>query len=533
MGKRSTMDGGNKSGVSEQRLCSEETAREFEQCFRALLESSPNPVCVHQNGHIVYANPAALKLAGVQNIHEVIGSSIFDFVHPDSRELLQERIRWMRETNQPPPIIELQCTWPNGSTSDVEVISTPVPWHGVAAVQFILHDITEHKRWERQLAESEARFHQLADSMPQIVWMARADGTIDYRNQKFYELTGLTEQETLGTVDIWSQILHPDDAAIANESWIQSVGSGKTFEMEYRYRIARSETYRWYLGRALPITNERGEVLRWFGTCTDIHRQKMTEAELEKARTALARSARTLEKRVDSRTAKLRASIKSMEDFCYSISHNLRAPVRALQGFSTALIEDYGYLLDDLGKDYLKRIHRAAANMDTLILDLLAYGRIDHQEMSLQPIHLRDALELILLHIKPAIEESKAQVDLSQLNYKVIGDNNMLRHIFVHFLTNAIKFTPEHQPPRINIWADDKVKFVRVSVRDNGIGISPEHQQRIFHAFERLHVQDVYAGTGIGLAIARKAAERIGGRVGVESELGKGSCFWVELPKAR
>lgn len=525
------MDSGENASNTAQQFCSEPAARDFEQCYRALLESSPNPVGVHQNGHIVYANPAALKLAGVSQVHEVLGTSIYDFIDPESKPIIEERLRQMQQTGQPPPVLEVRCVWPNGATSDVEIISTPVPWHGAPGVQFILHDITEHKHWERELAESEARFHQLADSMPQIVWMAGADGRIDYRNNRFVEQTGIPLEEAACAKNIWRLTLHPDDAEAATKNWAHSVHTGTVFEMEYRYRVRKTDAFCWYLGRALPIKNDQGKVIRWFGTCTNIHQQKITEAELEKAKAALAHAAKTLEKKVESRTTKLNASIKSMEDFCYSIAHNLRAPVRAMQGFSTALFEDYGEVLDHAGHDFVLRIHRAATNMDTLILDLLAYGRIDHQDLTLHPIYLRDTIELIINHLISEFEEVHVSFRLSQLDFKIIADENMLRHIFVNLFSNAIKFAKPGEDPRIEVSAREENETIRILVHDYGIGVSPEYQKRIFHAFERLH-SDNYTGTGIGLAIARKAAERLGGKMGVESELNSGSCFWIELPKA-
>lgn len=523
--------GEDSSNTSIKQFCTDPVVREFEQCYRALLESNPNAVCIHHEGSIVYANPAALKLAGISRIHEVIGTSIFDFVHSSSKPVIEERIRKMQETGQTPEILELTCIWPNGSTSDVEVISTPVPWHGIPAIQFILHDVTEHKRWERQLAESEQRFHELADSMPQIVWMAGPDGKIDYLNKKFYEQTGLTQEEVNAASDIWKLILHPDDAEATSQNWEDCSKSGDTFEMAYRYRVQKTDAFRWHLGRALPIKDPQGNVVRWFGTCTDIHRQKTTEAELEKAKAALSKATKTLEKKVDSRTSKLNASIKSMEDFCYSIAHNLRAPVRAMQGFSVALLEDYGPVLDQSGHDYISRIHSAATNMDTLILDLLAYGRIDHQDLTLRPIYLHNAMELIIRHHVTETKEVEASFHLAHLNFSINADENMLRHIFVNLFSNAVKFAKPGEKPHIEVSAEEREDMIHISVRDNGIGISPEYQRKIFYAFERLHADD-YAGTGIGLAIARKAAERLGGKLGVQSEVNHGSCFWVELPKA-
>jgi len=504
---------------------------ESEERFRTLLELSPDGVIVHVRGEIVYANPAALRIAGVQHLEDVVGSSIYEYLRPKQHEMVAEHVQKVEETGAPASVCELHVVRPDGQEVDIEAISAPVPWLGEEAIQAILHDITGRKKAERELRESEARLHELADSMPQIVWIADPGGKFVYCNKRFLEQTGL-QCGGLSPDDCWNQFLHADDAKITQKHWEKCISEGIPFEMEYRYRTLTPGEYRWYLGRALPIKNEKGEIIRWYGTCTDIHAQKMAEFELTKTKDALSEATRALERKVDRRTERLRKSTKAMEEFCYNIAHNLRAPVRAMQGFAHALLEDYDQVLDEHGRDYTRRIHRAAANMDSLIRDLLSYGRLDHQDPTPRPLNVEKEVEKALTEFVPDIDHRKAEILVGNLDLQVLADESMLNEILLNFIGNALKFVHSVRRPRIQIWAEDRGAMVRITVRDNGIGISPDHQPRIFNAFERLHPQDDYPGTGIGLAIARKAAERMGGTVGVESEIGVGSCFWAELPRA-
>jgi signal transduction histidine kinase len=237
-----------------------------------------------------------------------------------------------------------------------------------------------------------------------------------------------------------------------------------------------------------------------------------------------------LERQVEIRTAELRETNDQLDAFAYSISHDLRAPLRAMQGFSQALLEDYGRVLGDEGRDYADRVVRAAARMDRLIRDLLAYSRLARQELSLVPVELASVVAEAIEQVRadPASED----VDLACEGPMpaVIGHRPTMQQILVNLLTNAVKFVDEGVRPRVRVWAVDRGDHVRLCVGDNGIGIDEAFHTKVFGVLERLHGVERYEGTGIGLAIVTKGAERMGGRAGVESAPGDGSTFWVELP---
>ena len=247
-----------------------------------------------------------------------------------------------------------------------------------------------------------------------------------------------------------------------------------------------------------------------------------------------------LEARVANRTKQLEEINQELKAFTYTISHDLKAPLRAIQGFATALQEDYEDLLDDLGQDYISRLVSSAGQMTQLIEDLLAYSRLSRTEIQLQPIDLLTVVERVLEQLKPEIERTQAEIEIAiEPTSTMMGNQTILIQIVSNLLSNALKFISATSHPQIcirteNITDDTRnlsKNKIRLRVEDNGIGISPEHQERIFKVFERLHGNEVYPGTGIGLAIVKKGIERLEGKFGVISRSGKGSSFWIEGQK--
>jgi signal transduction histidine kinase len=239
-----------------------------------------------------------------------------------------------------------------------------------------------------------------------------------------------------------------------------------------------------------------------------------------------------LEEQVRERTAELEERNDELEAFGYSISHDLRAPLRAMQGFSQALLEDCGDRLDAMGREYAERIVAGAKRMDELIRDLLAYSRVSRAELKLVRVPLTPVAHSALAELSGALRARNASVHVDEPLPTVMGHPATLSQVLTNLLGNGLKFVPPERIPELRVRAERHNGLVRVWVEDNGIGIAPEHQARIFRVFERLHSNDDYPGTGIGLAIVRKAVERMGGQVGVESSLGHGSRFWVELRTA-
>ena len=231
------------------------------------------------------------------------------------------------------------------------------------------------------------------------------------------------------------------------------------------------------------------------------------------------------------RTAQLQEINEELDAFAYSVSHDLRAPLRAIQSFAEILQENQDKPEDPERGEYLERIIAAARYMDQLVLDLLAYSRLSRQELLLHNVSLAQVVREAADQLALAGEGGGFRLEIADNLPQVRGDHAVLVQVVLNLLSNAVKYVPEGVAPKLGVWAEQADAKVRLFVQDNGIGIAPEDQERIFRVFERLHGVESYQGNGIGLAIARKAVTRLGGRIGVQSQLGEGSRFWIELPR--
>jgi signal transduction histidine kinase len=316
--------------------------------------------------------------------------------------------------------------------------------------------------------------------------------------------------------------VHPQDQGRLHEYWHDVVQGEQERHVEVRVKRVDG-AYRWHLARLVPITNVNRDGLAWLGNATDVHDLKRAETEVRQVNA-------TLEQRVVTRTRQLADVNAELEHFAYSVAHDLRAPLRGLQGLAHALREDYADAIDADGQEYLRHMITAAEHMDLLIQDLLAYSRLGRAELVLQTVPLSVVLGEARTQIATEYNERHAELRVAGELPLVCAHQQTLVQVVSNLLSNAIKFVPNNVTPCIEVKAEMRSSWVRLWIIDNGIGIASEHHQRIWNVFERLHGTEAYPGTGIGLAIVRKGIERMGGNVGVESQLGAGSRFWVELP---
>jgi PAS domain S-box-containing protein len=277
---------------------------------------------------------------------------------------------------------------------------------------------------------------------------------------------------------------------------------------------------RWVLDR-----DAEGVPARVLITDNDITLRKQAE-ELMKS------EAKRLDALVEQRTARLQETIGELEAFSYSVSHDMRAPLRAMQGYAKALLSDYGARLDGEAKHYLDRIFRAANRLDLLVQDVLAYSRVAKSEIDLQPIDLERLIEDII-SAHPEFQAPKARILVETRLHRVLGHEAHLTQCITNLLGNAVKFVAPGLEPEVRIRSERVNGQIRVTFADNGIGIDPSHHERIFQIFGQVYPEKKYGGTGIGLAIVRKAVQRMNGEVGVESGIDKGSRFWLILNEVK
>jgi PAS domain S-box-containing protein len=318
----------------------------------------------------------------------------------------------------------------------------------------------------------------------------------------------------------------PEDMARL-EADIGRGASGYDPPAEWRHRRKDGEIV--FVEIAAHDVEHRGRPARLV-LAKDVTQRKQAEAEQARLTEELARHSANLEVKVAERTRELAEINAELEAFVYSVSHDLRAPLRAMHGFSQALIEDFGDELGDEGRRYARIIVDAARRMDVLIQDLLDYSRISKEEMILEPVSLDEVVEAARDQLAADLTDKGAEVRVQAPLGTVVAHPRTLVQVVANLVSNAVKFVPPDRPARVSIDAWTREGEVGLRVRDNGIGIEPQYQERIFRVFERLHAPQQFSGSGIGLSIVKKGVERMGGRIELESTPGEGSTFTVILP---
>lgn len=393
----------------------------------------------------------------------------------------------------------------------------------------LIQDVTARKRSEQELADALARYRFLAEAMPQMVWTAQPNGRLDYVNERWSDYTGVSLNDAIGGQS-WEEIIHPDDRDSTWKAWRASVTANTPFEHEHRLRCARDSSYRWHLSRALPRQDAQGQVIQWVGSATDIDERRRAFAELDEARARLRRYTDELELRVQERTTNLQELNAELEAFSYSVSHDLRTPLQFIQGFAEAVLEDGESTLSEDSKGYVRRVIRASQRMDTIVRDLLTYSRVSREQVQLAEVDLAEVIEDVMVHHEADIKERHALIEIPSRLPIVRANRTGLFQALSNLVANALKFVSPDRRPEIRLRVEMRGERIRLWVEDNGIGISPEHHEKIFRLFERLHSASEYPGTGVGLSLVKKAMAKIGGGSGMESVPGEGSRFWIEMP---
>lgn len=499
----------------------ERELRESEGRFRAMADSSPVPIWVTDTrGDVDFVNRAYLEFFGVTTEQLEAPGGWQPLIHPeDAPSYVGSFFESIRRRG--PYHAQARARRADGVWRWISSYAAPRFGPGGEFLGMVgsSPDVTDMKEVETRLRESAERFRALAETVPSIVFTNAADGSCDYVNAKFFELTGLPAEAALG--ENWRAAVHPDDVPGAGREWERCVGEGVPFE--YRYRIrSRDGGYHWFVSRSVPLRGPSGAVERWVGTATNIHALAEAERRKEEAN-------RTLELLVEERTRGLKEALRELESFSYSIAHDLRAPLRAVHSFAYVLLEDHLAPHDEAGRDFAERLRQSAERMDRMIEDLLAYSRLTRQQLALESVDLEALVVEIVRDMARELGERGAEVLVEGRLDSVRAHGPTLARALTNLIENAAKFVAPGQKPCVRIRSERAGDRVRLWVEDNGIGIPPEYHQKIWGVFERLHKSEIYPGTGIGLAIVRKAMERMGGRAGLESEPGKGSRFYLEL----
>lgn len=381
-------------------------------------------------------------------------------------------------------------------------------------------EILERQRILEILRQSEERYRYLAEAIPQLVWTTNANGECDFFNQNWCEYTGLTLEQSLGSG--WLAALHPDDIKNANEVWSNAVKNSTIYNNEYRFKRASDGSYRWQLARGLPLKDEQGIVVKWFGTCTDIHEQKQI----------LEERAHLLELEQVAR-AKAETANRIKDEFLAVLSHELRTPLNAILGWSKLL--QAGRLNQAKTSEALATIERNANLQVQLIEDLLDISRILQGKLTLNitKINLESMVlsALQTMHLTAEAKSIEVSTVFEPLVGQVMGDSTRLQQVVWNLLSNAVKFTPKGGKVEVRLKQADG--YAQIIVSDTGKGISAEFLPFVFDYFRQADSTSTrnFGGLGLGLAIVRNIIEIHGGIVKADSHgEGKGAIFTVSLP---
>jgi PAS domain S-box-containing protein len=487
--------------------------RHSEERFRAAAEAMGDVIwTTNAQGEMTGEQPGWAAFSG-QSFEEYQGFGASKTVHPEDVELYRG---WERAVADPKKFTaEIRMLRHDVQYRLMSITAVPVFDEDGAMREWVgaLTDITELRRGEEEVRESDERFQGLATAFPQLVWSSKPDGNLEYANSLWREYAS-PSGESAGERAFWDELLHPEDAAPHMERWRESMASGKMFESQARLRRASDGTYRWFICRAVAVRGRDNRIVRWLGACTDINDQMNYAVDLRFANEALQRSNADL------------------EQFAYAASHDLQEPLRMISLYTQLLQEEYAGLLDETARSYVDFAVSGAQRMERLLQDLMAYSRVSGGPADpVESASAAVALDAALGNLEATVRKSGAQFHVGELP-SVAAPSVHLVLLFQNLIGNALKYSGDRVP---EVWIDaeplDKLdKLWKFSVKDNGIGIEPQYARQIFGIFKRLHGAE-YEGTGIGLAVCQRIVERTGGRIWLESTPGVGSTFFFTLPR--
>lgn len=478
---------------------------------------------------IALANDRMLELWGKNS--SVIGRPVQEVIPELEEQGFTELLYRVRQTGEPLYTFEtIVALLRQGKEKTLYINFVYQPYYEIGkeitGVIMIATDVTYQVVARKKVEESERQFRQIADSMPQMVWTARPDGYLDYFNKQWYEFTGFKE----GYGDqSWLPILHPEDAKLCYDTWYHAVETGEEYHIEYRFIDRKHDDYRWFLGKALPIKDEQGNIIKWFGTCTDIHDQKL--------------QAERLEEKVNIRTRELKEKNSELEQFAQVTSHDLQEPLRKILIYTDMIKTDRDNKLTERSKINIDKVCDATQRMSNSLRELLNYTSIaKNDQFMLVDLndtlnHVLDDLELVI-HAKRAIIKAEALPMIRAISLQ-------MQQLFYNLLNNALKFSKPGEPPVVEISARDmhanEIKngitfthdkqYVEITVKDNGIGFEQKYADQIFVMFQRLNDRSQFEGTGIGLSLCKKVIDNHGGLILVTAKPNEGAIFKIVLPK--
>lgn len=504
----------------------ESALRESEKKYRYLFEINPNVMWIYDLESLAFleVNEAAVTNYGYSK-DEFLKMTIKDIRPEEDIPLLIDDVD---HTTKP---LNKAGIWrhkkKSGEIIFVEIISHLTEYGNRQARLVIASDVTERKLAQETLMRSEEKFRVLYESMKQGVFYQLADGTLVDINPAGLEMFGITIDQFIGRASYgpgW-RVVDENYVPLKPEDYPSMVAlrTEKDYDVVVGIYNPRNETYKWLSVSAKPqFMNNDKKPFQVFVTMHDI-------TDLVQAEEVIRLLNEDLEKRVFERTEQLEVANKELEAFSYSVSHDLRAPLRAIHSFSNILREDYSHVLDDEGRRVCGVIETSTVHMGQLIDDLLAFSRIGRVELGFGKIDMMKLVKSVFEEMATDDEKGRIRFIVNKIP-SAYGDNSTIRQVITNLLSNAIKYSSKSEKPEISVGIEDRKYGPAYYVRDNGVGFDMQYAHKLFGVFQRLHSTKEFEGNGVGLAIVQRIIKRHGGRIWAEGEPGKGATFFFTLP---
>jgi PAS domain S-box-containing protein len=514
----------------------EAALRESEERYRQLVELAPDAIVVDRGGTIVFANSAAVTLLGAAEAGDLVGKPILDFVHPDYHALVAEHVRQMADEPKLPRRAEEKLIRLDGTVLDVEVAAMALSYEGQPAVQVVIQNITERKRAAAALLASEQRYTDLFESAHDIVYRHDLAGNFVAVNRAAEQISGYTRAELL-SMNI-AQVIVPEDLASVRARMGRMI-AGNEPPTAVEFEILTKDGRRVALENNPRLIFDKEKPVGFEGIARDV-------TERQHAATEIRQLNESLERRVRERTAELEAANKELEAFSYSVSHDLRVPLRAIDGFSKALVEDCAARLDDDGHHYLARIRAATHRMGMLIDGLLGLSRLSRSDLNRTCVDVSELARSIAMELLATAPERAVEFVIAP-GIVANADARLLRVVLENLLGNAWKYTTRHPRARIEVGYGESGSGSQAPgamhqsptarpespatffVRDDGAGFDMAFADKLFATFQRLHTAREFDGNGIGLATVKRIVHRHGGRIWAEAAVEQGATFYFTL----
>ena len=521
--------------ITEQKL-SQLKEKEALTKFQNLVLQAPVAVSVLQGKNFVVevANQKQLELWGKTKL-EVLNKPLFASIPEEKEQRFEEILNKVLNTGiafkaNESPLTVLR----NGVSETIFVNFIYQPIHNavqqIEAIISIATEVTEQVLIRKKIEESEERFRMLTQTLPQLVWVTDAEGKAEFTSNRWKEYSGIepaTEKE-------WKAIVHPDDYENINDAFLKCLSNGNIYTHDVRLKN-KEGIYRWHTVVGVPVLSTENKIIKWVGSFTDTHQDKLFTQELEQQ--VIQRT-----KELEISNVELIRKNKELESFAYISSHDLQEPLRKIQTYSSVLLDTEVNNISLKGKGIFNRILSSANRMQTLIQDLLIYSKTNVIDRKFENINFHTLINEVLDDLSEEISKKSAIIELGNSVFINIIPFQF-RQLLQNLISNAIKFTLPTTIPHIKI--ESKIakgntlnnellipekNYCYITITDNGIGFEQQYSEKIFDIFQRLHGKNEYVGTGIGLSIVKKILDNHGGFITAKGELNKGSTFNIFIP---